>query len=34
MGREDVSDEIFVFNAVSPPVDSASPARLLCRVLR
>jgi hypothetical protein len=30
---KDLSDEVFVFNAV-PPFDSASPARLPCRVLR
>jgi hypothetical protein len=33
-GCEDLSDEVFVFNAVPPPVDSASSARLPCRVLR
>src|SRR5215208_4930043 len=31
-GCEDLSDEVFVFNAV-PPVESVSPARLPCRVL-
>src|SRR5215203_136031 len=31
-GCEDLSDEVFLFNAV-PPVESVSPARLHCRVL-